>query len=185
MTKKTADTEIAYFDAEEAAELTKVTDETTDALIRHGYVEHAETIRRATEQKFVDGCWQVVAGTLLRWHRLFDHAFDLLARSPIDDPCIADNTAEIAGGLVYYKLGTIGITPTPLMTLQEMNSTLNEAYETIAALPKLRDPALDARLQLVVKLLDDLTLDTYDDTLDEAGICPRSPIEANIIEVAA
>ena len=94
-------------------------------------------IRRATAQ-FIAGRSLVEVGTLRRWWALFDHAWDLLANSPIDDPCIADETAEIAASYIYCELVALGINPskddvntvpTWSITDADLNADLNNAYE--------------------------------------------------------
>ena len=117
--------------------LVKATQETISAPHRHGFTEHAAVIRRATAQ-FVAGRSLVEVGTLRRWWALFDHAWDLLANSPIDDPCIADETAEIAASYIYCELVALGINPsqddvntvpTWSITYAGLNADLNNAYE--------------------------------------------------------
>ncbi|MFG6661440.1 hypothetical protein [Sulfitobacter sp. 915] len=71
-------------------------------------------------------------------------------------------------------------TPRRPMTYEGLNAKLNAAYEIMQALPELADRALDARVQHVANLLDGLTLDTFDDTLDADGISPEQ-----VVEVAA
>ena len=134
---KISDTDTIIFHAADAGGLVKATQETISALHRHGFTEHAAVIRRATAQ-FVAGRSLVEVGTLRRWWALFDHAWDLLANSPIDDPCIADETADIAASYIYCELVALGINPskddvntvpTWSITYADLNADLNNAYE--------------------------------------------------------
>lgn len=176
MTKIT-DTETTIFHAADAGGLVKSIQETVAALQRHGYIEHAAAIRRATAQ-FVAGGSPVEVGTLRRWWALFDRAWDLLANSPIDDPCIADDTADVAASYVYCELTALGIAPSKgdmsrdeawVFTYGDLNADLNNAYEILTTLPPLTDPALEARVQHVAELLDRLTYDTCADAHENAA----------------
>ena len=172
---KIADTDTTIFHAADAGGLVKATQETISALHRHGFTKHAAVIRRATAQ-FVAGRSLVEVGKLRRWWALFDHAWDLLANSPIDDPCIADETADIAASYIYCELVALGVNPTKddvntvptwSITYADLNADLNNAYEILTALPRLTDPALEARVNQVAELLDQLTYDTCADTQEE------------------
>ncbi|MFG6569798.1 hypothetical protein [Sulfitobacter sp. 1A13679] len=172
---KISDDDTTIFHAADAGGLVQATQDTISALQRHGYIEHAAVIRRATAQ-FVAGRSLVEIGTLRRWWSLFEHAWDLLANSPIDDPCVADDTADIAAGYIYRELVALGVTPSKgdmntksawAITYDDLNADLNNAYEILTTLPRLTDPALEARVNQVAELLDQLTYDTCADTQEE------------------
>ncbi len=99
-----------------------------------------------------------------------------MANSPIDDPCVADETADIAASYIYCELVALGINPskddvntvpTWSITYADLNADLNNAYEILTTLPRLTDPALEARVNQVAELLDRLTYDICADTQEE------------------
>lgn len=89
--------------ASEAGGLVKSAKATIVALRKHGFNEHATKISRSMA-RFINGGSMVKVGTLRKWDALFDKAFDLLCNSPIEDPCIADDTADVAHSYITCEL---------------------------------------------------------------------------------
>ncbi|MGR3631954.1 MAG: hypothetical protein ACU0A8_07505 [Limimaricola soesokkakensis] len=91
------------FCASDAGGLTEAAQDTIVALRRHGFNEHATKISRSMG-RFMAGRSMVKVATLRQWSALLDEAFDLLCDSPIEDPCIADDTADVAQSYVIREL---------------------------------------------------------------------------------
>lgn len=89
--------------ASEAGGLVESAKETIAALRKHGFNEHATKISRSMA-RFINGGSMIKVGTLRKWHAYFDEAFDLLCDSPIEDPCIADDTADVAQSYITREL---------------------------------------------------------------------------------
>lgn len=97
------DHHLTIFYASDAGGLQKAANETICALRNHGFNEQAITIKRSMAH-FVSGRSIVRIKTLRRWSDLFDEAFTLLCLSPIDDPGIADFTADEAQSYITREL---------------------------------------------------------------------------------
>jgi hypothetical protein len=61
----------------------------------------------------------------------------------------------------------VNTVPTWSITYADLNADLNNAYEILTALPRLTDPSLEARVNQVAELLDQLTYNTCADTQEE------------------
>jgi len=159
---------------------------TINALIQRGHDDHAARIKRDMSD-FLRGSIVVHVETLRHWEELFEVAGDLLAA---DDTHLAYQTAQQAGYRAYcerqaFEKDAKFVGTAPPVTYDNLNARLSDAYEIIASLPKLADPDLDARVQQVAELIDQLTYDTFDDHLDEAGVDGSASVETTVLGVAA
>lgn len=137
-----------------------------------------------TQENLADAA-NLTIETLQQWLALIDEAYDLISGS--GDDCTADETADLAAYYIRKEIRNIeAAARTPLTTYDQLNGRLQDAYDLLGNLPRLAHPGLDARVQRVVELLDELTHDTHDaDKLAEAGIDPNGPVERTLHKEAA
>ena len=185
MTKLT-DTARTIMRPADAGNLATAARSTIAALIQLGHADHAARIKNNMSE-FLRGSVVVHVEALRHWEDLFEVASDLLSA---DDTHLAYHTAQQAGYRAYcerkaFEKDAKFVGAAPSVTYDNLNAILNDAYEIIAALPKLADPDLEARVQQVTELIDRLTYDTSEDQLDEAGVDDSDCVETTTLGVAA
>lgn len=181
---KTTDTNSTPSYAVEAEKLAEAVQATIVALKDNDHADHAEAVECAMAG-FLRGNTMVEIDTLHQWLALFETAHELISDS--GDECTVDETADLAFYCISKEISVLEAAAwNPMMSYDVLNRLLNDAYETLADLPRLADATLDARVQRVVQMLDELTYDTWDGRhLAEAGIDPNGAVEATVSQASA